>query len=80
MSKPIKSDLPLMAAEEGIVLFYPHVPRKAKEYVSDTLDGRWIGQGPKVEQFEPAFRSRFDKRTFECKACGGTRTEIVSYR
>jgi len=21
-----------------------------------------------------------DKRTFECKACGGTRTEIVSYR
>ena len=48
-----------MAAEEGIVLFYPHVPRKAKEYVSDTLDGRWIGQGPKVEQFEPAFRSRF---------------------
>jgi perosamine synthetase len=59
MTKPIKSGLPLMAVEEGIVLFYPHVPRKAKEYVSDTLDGRWIGQGPKVEQFEPAFRSRF---------------------
>lgn len=59
MTKPIESDLPLMAAEEGIVLFHPHVPRKAKEYVSDTLDGRWIGQGPKVEQFEPAFRSRF---------------------
>jgi len=59
MTKPIESDLPLMAAAEGIVLFHPHVPRKAKEYVSDTLDGRWIGQGPKVEQFEPAFRSRF---------------------
>ena len=59
MTKPIKSDLPLMAAEEGIVLFYPHIPRKAKAYVLDTLDGRWIGQGPKVEQFEPAFRSRF---------------------
>jgi perosamine synthetase len=59
MARPPKSDLPLMAAGEGIVLFYPHVPTKAKEYVCDTLDSRWIGQGPKVEQFEPAFRAKF---------------------
>jgi perosamine synthetase len=48
-----------MHENEGIVLFYPHVPRKAKEYVCDTLDSRWIGQGPKVDRFEPAFRSKF---------------------
>jgi dTDP-4-amino-4,6-dideoxygalactose transaminase len=48
-----------MSSDEGIVLFYPHVPRKAKEYVCDTLDSRWIGQGPKVDRFEAAFREKF---------------------
>jgi perosamine synthetase len=48
-----------MSSDEGIVLFYPHVPRKAKEYVSDTLDSRWIGHGPKVDLFETAFRDKF---------------------
>ena len=60
LSRPPKSDLPLMHESEGIVLFYPHVPKRAKEYVSDTLDSRWIGQGPKVDRFEPAFRAKFD--------------------
>jgi perosamine synthetase len=54
-----KNDLPLMSSDEGIVLFYPHVPRKAKEYVCDTLDSRWIGQGPKVDLFEASFKARF---------------------
>jgi perosamine synthetase len=58
-AKDRKMDLPLMRSEEGIVLFHPHVPRKAKEYVCDTLDGRWIGQGPKVDLFERSFRSKF---------------------
>jgi perosamine synthetase len=45
-----------MSTEEGIVLFHPHMPKKAKEYVCDTLDSRWIGQGPKVDLFEARFR------------------------
>lgn len=48
-----------MSSEEGIVLFYPHVPRKAKEYVCDMLDSRWIGQGPKVDRFEVSFKAKF---------------------
>jgi dTDP-4-amino-4,6-dideoxygalactose transaminase len=60
MPKAAKNDLPLMTSDEGIVLFYPHVPRKAKEYVCDTLDSRWIGQGPKVDRFEAAFRAKFN--------------------
>jgi len=48
-----------MSSDEGIVLFYPHVPRKAKEYVCDTLDSRWIGQGPKVDLFETSFKAKF---------------------
>ena len=46
------SDLAIMQPEEGIVLFYPHVPAKAKQYMNSVLETRWIGQGPKVEQFE----------------------------
>lgn len=48
-----------MTTDEGIVLFHPHMPRKAKEYVCDTLDSRWIGQGPKVDLFEQRFGERF---------------------
>lgn len=59
MARRPKNDLPLMSSDEGIVLFYPHVPRKAKEYVCDTLDSRWIGQGPKVDLFEASFKEKF---------------------
>ena len=61
MARKPKNDLPLMAEEDGIVLFYPHMPKKAKEYVCDTLDSRWIGQGPKVELFEARFRTQFNQ-------------------
>lgn len=39
-----------------IPLFYPYIPKKEilKE-ISDTLDGRWIGEGPKTKLFEKKF-------------------------
>lgn len=39
-----------------IPLFWPYIPKKdiLKE-VSDTLSGRWLGEGPKVIKFEAAF-------------------------
>ena len=43
---------------ENIVLFYPHVSELAKSYVMETLDSRWIGQGPKVDQFEKNFSDK----------------------
>ena len=52
-----KNDLPLMAMDEGIVLFHPHMPAKGPEYVAHTLGTRWIGQGPKVDAFEREFRA-----------------------
>jgi len=68
-----------MASGEGIVLFYPHVPKKAKEYVCDTLDSRWIGQGPKVDRFEAAFQSTF-KLPGPCVAVGsGTDALHLAY-
>ena len=59
MKKAPKNDLPLMTTDQGIVLFHPHMPKKAKQYVCEVLDTRWIGQGPKVEQFEQDFRKMF---------------------
>lgn len=39
-----------------INLFYPYIPKeKILRELSDTLDGRWIGQGPKVDLFEKKF-------------------------
>jgi len=42
-----------------IPLFYPYIPKKKilKE-ISDTLDSRWIGQGPKVDLFEKNFAKK----------------------
>lgn len=59
MARAPKNDLPMMSTEDGIVLFHPHMPKKAKQYVCDTLDSRWIGQGPKVDLFEARFRAQF---------------------
>lgn len=39
-----------------INLFYPYIPKeKILKELSDTLSGRWIGQGPKVDLFEKQF-------------------------
>src|SRR5688572_7577095 len=53
------NDLPIMATGDGIVLFHPHIPRNTKKYVNEVLDSRWIGQGPRVEQFEREFEAKF---------------------
>lgn len=53
------NELPLMKENDGIVLFYPNIPENADEEVSKVLHSRWIGQGPKVEEFEKEFESRF---------------------
>ena len=48
--------------EEGsnnIVLFYPHVSESAKISVIETLESRWIGQGPMVDKFEKKFSDIF---------------------
>jgi dTDP-4-amino-4,6-dideoxygalactose transaminase len=51
---------PVMEEGEGrIVLFRPNVPKKAIQYISEVLESRWIGQGPRVDEFEKKFESSF---------------------
>ena len=44
-------------------LFYPYIPKRAilKE-LSETLSGRYLGQGPKVDRFEQEFSKKFGYR------------------
>jgi dTDP-4-amino-4,6-dideoxygalactose transaminase len=54
------NEFPLMEiGGDNIVLFHPHVPAKAIEAVSDVLRTRWIGEGPRVEEFEKRFSRTF---------------------
>lgn len=46
-------------SKKHIPLFYPSVPPSAIAEVTNTLKSRWIGQGPKVEQFESMFSEKF---------------------
>lgn len=42
-------------------LFYPYIPySECMDAVSEVLRTRWIGQGPKVDQFEKEFKTLFD--------------------
>ena len=57
MSK--ESRYPKESNNQHIPLFYPSVPPDAVAEVTDTLNSRWIGQGPKVELFESMFSEKF---------------------
>jgi perosamine synthetase len=54
-----KNDIPIMDPSEGIVLFHPHIPKNTNHAIAEVLKTRWIGQGPKVEQFEALFLKEF---------------------
>jgi perosamine synthetase len=65
----IDKEVPLMSDSTGnIVLFTPHIPKASVEYLTDVLGTRWIGQGPKVDEFESKFSERF---------CGGNSSIAV---
>jgi Predicted pyridoxal phosphate-dependent enzyme apparently involved in regulation of cell wall biogenesis len=72
-------EYPLMDTAEGIVLFHPHIPRNAKLKVSEVLDTRWIGQGPKVEIFEKKFNSMFGDSGASVATGSGTDALHLAY-
>lgn len=74
------NEMPLMeVGEKNIVLFHPHMPSKAIEYVTDTLNTRWIGQGPKVEKFEKEFAARFGHGNAALSVGSGTDALHLAY-
>jgi perosamine synthetase len=73
-------DMPLLELKgDNIVLFHPHIPKKAEQYIAETLNSRWIGQGPKVARFEKDFSKKFCNNLV-CSAVGsGTDALHLAY-
>jgi perosamine synthetase len=79
MKKPVK-DMSLMEEKsDNIVLFYPQVSELAKKSVMETLNSRWIGQGPKVKLFEEAFSRKFAPNNPSIALGSGTDALHLSY-
>lgn len=58
MKKPV-TDMPILPdSDDTISLFRPFIPQSAKDAVLDTLNSRWIGQGPKTTMLEERLSRR----------------------
>jgi dTDP-4-amino-4,6-dideoxygalactose transaminase len=78
--KDIPQEMPLLETKgDNIVLFHPHIAKKAIEYVNDTLNSRWIGQGPKVDKFEKRFSELFCKNNTCASVGSGTDALHLAY-
>lgn len=76
----VPKDMPLLdVGSDNIVLFHPHIPSKAVEYVTDTLHSRWIGQGPKVDLFEKKFSEKFSPNFVSIAVGSGTNALHLAY-
>ncbi len=76
--KPM-NEMPVMDEKEGIVLFYPNIPKTAIEEVTKVLQSRWIGQGPRVAQFEKEFSEKFAGKGASLAVGSGTDALHLAY-
>jgi len=79
VKKTVKDMSLLEEGSNNIVLFYPHVSDSAKKSVMETLDSRWIGQGPKVKLFEEGFSKKFGSNRPAIAVGSGTDALHLSY-
>jgi len=78
--KDAVKDMPLMeTGDDNIVLFHPHIPERAINSVQQTLRTRWIGQGPKVDEFEKRFSALFGNGNAAVALGSGTDALHLSY-
>lgn len=79
MKEKSMNEYPLLDPKDGIPLFYPNIPQGAIDEVADTLSGRWIGQGPKVDEFENLFKNKFLGNHSALAVGSGTDALHISY-
>ncbi len=75
----LQNEYPLMQLGEGITLFHPNIPQNAINYLTEVLNTRWIGQGPKVDEFERVFQSKFTSPCTSLAVGSGTDALHLSY-
>ena len=69
----------LLDEDKGIPLFFPHIPKNAVKYLTNTLSTRWIGQGPMVDKFESAFEDKFSIQGRAVSVNSGTAALHLAY-
>jgi perosamine synthetase len=75
-----RHEIPILPLGQGnIPLFIPEIPVGAFEEVKDTLESRWIGQGPKVDKFEVEFNRLIDNPNESIAVGSGTDALHLSY-
>lgn len=75
-----RHEIPILPLGQGnIPLFIPEIPAGAIEEVKDTLESRWIGQGPKVDKFEIEFNRLIDNPNESIAVGSGTDALHLSY-
>lgn len=73
-------EFPVMEpGRDNIVLFHPHIPAKAADRVAGVLGTRWIGQGPRVEEFEQKFSAKFGGNSPALAVGAGTDALHLAY-
>lgn len=55
----MKLHIDTIKEKKTIPLFYPYMTAKIRKAANDTLKTRWIGQGPKVDEFEKKIGKKF---------------------
>ena len=73
------NEFELLDEDKGIPLFYPHIPKNAIKYLTESLSTRWIGQGPVVDKFELAFENKFFTQGRAVSVNSGTAALHLSY-
>ena len=72
-------EFPIMEPSEGVPLFHPSIPSKAPQYIAEVLSTRWIGQGPKVDEFETKFSEKVIKHGHCIAVNSGTSALHLAY-
>ncbi len=72
-------EFPLLEPNEGIPIFYPHVPSNGAKYIDEVLSTRWIGQGPKVDEFEEKFKDTIIENGYAIAVNSGTSALHLAY-
>ena len=52
-------DKTFLKEKNKLILFYPYISKKSYKNIVNTIDSRWVGQGPKVDLFEKKFSKMF---------------------
>ena len=79
-SQSPRHEIPILPIGGGnIPLFMPEIPPEAIDEVSNTLQSRWIGQGPKVDKFEIEFNKLIGNPNESIAVGSGTDALHIAY-